>query len=230
MLAWGNKEILDFKSILIERVRRKIHSHKLFLKAGGYGLEFDLNADPLYDANGLGRIHRAGAPGAICLSCPCPAEPNFTVDIPPIACSLCAAIPTENGWEFGAESGVQYELSTDATTDTDALCELLCKFTDGREIKESYTVDENGVSITVGGDGTLGYVLPAFCFDGANKPVIEVGQNALTVAYDGWICRYTTDGTILDLHQTAANRNGHYNVFLATAENDLHLHIEIVKA
>ena len=57
------------------------HFHKLFLKSGGYALEFDTNADPHYDANGLGRVHREGAPSTICLSCPCPATPNYTVDV-----------------------------------------------------------------------------------------------------------------------------------------------------
>ncbi|MBR7097843.1 MAG: hypothetical protein IKC59_00375, partial [Clostridia bacterium] len=68
------------------------HFHKLFLKSGGYGLEFDLDADPRHDANGLGRIHRAGAPSAICLSCPCPADPVYAVDLEkPFAFSMCSA-------------------------------------------------------------------------------------------------------------------------------------------
>lgn len=69
------------------------HFHKLFLKSGGYALEFDTNADPHYDANGLGRVHREGAPSTICLSCPCPATPNYTVDVEQsFAFSMCSAI------------------------------------------------------------------------------------------------------------------------------------------
>ena len=40
------------------------------LKFGEYFAEYDTNADFHYDANGLGRIHRLGAPSAICLSVP----------------------------------------------------------------------------------------------------------------------------------------------------------------
>ncbi|RAU99518.1 hypothetical protein [Paenibacillus sp. YN15] len=44
--------------------------HKIFANAGGYSLEMDTAADPNYDATGLGRIHRKGAPTELALSAP----------------------------------------------------------------------------------------------------------------------------------------------------------------
>lgn len=51
------------------------HFHKLFLRAGDYFAEFDMQADPNYDARGLGRLHRKNAPPVICLSTPCTRSP-----------------------------------------------------------------------------------------------------------------------------------------------------------
>lgn len=207
------------------------HFHKLFLKAGGYGLEFDLNGDPHYDASGLGRVHREGAPSTICLSCPCPAEPNYTVDLAePIAFSMCSAIRTEDCWRFGVEENVRYEVLESGTDNDAASATLLCRFESNKVVKEHYTVNENGVEITVEGDSEIAFTLPAFCFDGERSPEIIAENHSLTVSYESWICRYTTDGTILDPDRVVANRNGHYRVFLATAQNALTVKIEIIKS
>ena len=107
---------------------------------------------------------------------------------------------------------------------------LLCKFEDNRVVKEHYGVNGNGVSITVEGDGELGYTLPAFCFDGEASPEITVGEHSLAISYDGWVCRYTTNGRVIDLDGTAANRNGHYRAFIAAAQGTLIVKIEITRA
>lgn len=205
------------------------HFHKLFLKSGGYALEFDTNADPHYDANGLGRVHREGAPSTICLSCP--ATPNYTVDVEQsFAFSMCSAIREKDGWHLGTEESATYKVLRSETAKDCASVTLLCKFSDDHVVKEHYTVNEGGVSITLEGDGEIGYTIPAFCFDGEVSPQITVGEHSLTVSYEGWVCRYTTNGKIEDLKKIAANRNGHYRAFHATAQNTLNVKIEITKA
>ncbi|MBR2353252.1 MAG: hypothetical protein IKA76_01965 [Clostridia bacterium] len=203
--------------------------HKLFLKCGGYALEFDTDADPHYDANGLGRVHRSGAPSAICLSCPCPATPNYTVDVEtPFAFSLCSAVKQDGGWLFGANEDSAYEILTTSKTESEVSAELLCRFANGQAVKEAYSVREDGVAVTLSGEGTVGYALPAFCFDGTDSPEISVDEQSLTVSYEGKVCRYTTNGKILNLGKVAANRNGHYRTFLAQGEDNLWVKIEIV--
>lgn len=193
-------------------------------------MEFDLDADPHYDANGLGRLHREGAPSAIALSCPCPAEPLYTVDTEkPFAYSLCSAIRTNGGWRLGAELGCRHEVLAHKTDKDRASATLRCTFDNGRTVTEHYGVSEDGVSITVEGDGEIGYAIPAFFFDGESTPEIIADKGSLTVAYKGWRCRYTANGTLLDLGKIAANRNGRYRAFLASAQNTLHLKIEIEK-
>ncbi len=206
------------------------HFHKIFLKSGGYALEFDTNAEPDEDANGLGRVHRAGAPSAICLSMPCSGEPFYTVDIEkPFGCSLCSGVWTDGEWKFAADGGVSYEEIDLTKDDAAAAASMLCRFADGQSVRESYTVGENGVQIDVTGEGTLAYMLPAFFFDGEAHPEIRLDGRTLRIFYDGWLCRYCTDGEITDLGKIAANRNGHYRAFAAVAEKNLRVRIEITR-
>ena len=203
--------------------------HKLFAKAGGYGIEIDWNADPHYDASGLGRVHRVGAPAAICLSCPCPATPIFKVDIAePVALSICPAVPAENGWALAADNDVTYERLGSGADETSAFAVLGCNFPNGQSVTGHYTVSGQGVEMEFRGVGEIGCALPAFAFDGEVSPVIAAEANTLTIAYEGWLCRYTTDGQILDLEILAANRNGHYKAFLAAGADTLRVRVEIV--
>lgn len=206
------------------------HFHKVFLKSGGYMAEIDTNAHQLYDANGLGRVHREGAPAAICMTCPCPAQPIYHVDIEPMAFSMCSAVHEKGEWILGADEDSEYKLTECGKDDSSAFATLLCRFACGRTAKESYTVNENGVEISVEGNGEIGYALPAFCFDGETEPEIIVSKHMLEISYEGWICRYTTTGAVVDLNRTAANRSGYYRVFLASGQNKLDLKIEITKA
>lgn len=206
------------------------HFHKVFLKSGGYMAEIDTNAHQLYDANGLGRVHREGAPSAICMTCPCPAQPIYHVDIEPMAFSMCSAVPEKNEWLLGADGDSEYKLTECGKDDSSAFATLLCRFANGRTVKERYAVNENGVEITLEGDGEIGYALPAFCFDGEAVPEIVASEHLLTVSYEGWICRYITNGAVVDLNKTAANRSGYYRAFLAVGQNDLDLKVEISKA
>ena len=202
--------------------------HKLFLKAGGYGLEFDLNADPHYDASGLGRVHRQGAPSAICLSQPCAETPNFTVDIPtPAALSLCPACKTPEGWVFAAAPAAKYEVKEYAADGHTATATLTCTYGE-HTATLTYTVSANGIIITQNGEGEQSHALPVLTFDGEKHPVVTAEPSSVTVDYEGRTCRYTTNGGITDTGVTAANRNGHYRVFCASAFGSLRVHIEII--
>ena len=204
--------------------------HKLFMKVGGYGLEFDLDADPHYDANGLGRLHRIGAPSTVCLSCPCPSDPLYTVSIEePTAYSICSAIRTEDGWLLGADKKAEYTLAEYGSDSNSTSATLICRFENGRSVREHYTVSENGVSIAFSGEGEIGLALPAFCFDGEIEPEIAHTDRVLTISYGGWSCRYTADCDIIDIGRIVANRNGHYRAFIATSQNMLNVKIEITE-
>ncbi len=211
--------------------RTSHHFHKVFLKSGGYAVEFDTNADPKYDTSGLGRVHREDAPSPICLSLPCPAHPVYTLDLEaPMALSICPGIPEHGAWRFATDPSVAYEVTTLSEAASSAHTAVLCRFSPEKCVEMRCEVSAGGVGLTLNGDGEIACLLPAFSFDGEVSTEIHVDGQHLTVSYNGWICRYTVDGVILDTGKLAANRNGHYRAFLATARDALHVSIEITKA
>ncbi len=202
--------------------------HKLFMKGFGYGLEFDLSADPHYDSSGLGRVHYTSAPSVICLSCPCTEEPTISLDDnPKIAFSLCSA--TKNGaeWIFGANSKAKYRLVGTSMNDGEAYAGLRCAFENGAEILEEYFLNKEGVEIIVSGEGEVGFALPAFDFDGERNTEITLVGKTLTVAYEGYKCEYSTGGKITDLDLTAYNRNGFYKAFVASGKKKIRVKVKI---
>ena len=204
--------------------------HKVFLRAGGYSAELDINADAHYDASGLGRVHRENAPSAICMSLPCPNHPNYLVDTEaPISFSLASGVRQGKKWLFATGEDTTYEVSTLSHGEREANAEIICRFANGKITKNRYTVSKNGVLIEISGEGRIAHMLPAFSFDGEAETTVVASAHELTVAYRGWLCRYTATGEIFDLGKIARNRNGHYRTFAAAAENELRIQIEIVK-
>lgn len=198
------------------------HFHKLFMRSCGYFLEFDTNGDPHYDASGLGRVHRHGAPSPICMSLPCAGNPKYKVCTEErIRASLCPGKIIDSYPKF--------------TCDIDEPIEII-EFSSNfavmdypLDIHAEYRITENGVLISLKGDGKLIHLLPAFAFDGEAETVIQHKDNELTVKYEGWKCKYTSNGEIKDLSITARNRNGYYKLFYAQADEVLKVNIQIIK-
>lgn len=207
------------------------HFHKSFLYSNGYFLEFDTAADRHYDASGLGRVHKDGAPSAICLSLPCTATPKYKIDIEDaVDLSLCAGADIKGKLHFATDESAYYEVISLSCDDHAGYADVCCTLFGEKKLQTKYMVDENGVSISVSGDGRIAHMIPAFCFDGEEETKIAHDEHQLTVEYRGWVCRYTTDGIVCDTGKIACNRNGHYRVFRADGEGELSLHIEIHKA
>ncbi|MBO5736916.1 MAG: hypothetical protein J6S04_03810 [Clostridia bacterium] len=195
------------------------HFHKTFVKCGGYSLEFDTNADPNYDANGLGRIHKQGAPGAICLSLPFAQSPNYRTGEynNKSNFSICPAIKTSQGeWRYAAENGVAYRASFEKAQGDTAQVAFQCIFADGIETAFECTIDKDGVLVCVKGETAqeVGICLPIFTFDGEKEVKIDRKEGKLIVEYDGWICEYQAED-MRYLNADVANRNGIYKCYLA---------------
>ena len=150
------------------------------------------------------------------------------MDIPtPVALSLCPARKTPEGWVFAADPTAKYEVKAYAADGHTATATLTC--THGEHTATlTYTVSADGVTITQSGEGEQSHALPVLAFDGEIHPAVTVEPSSVTVAYEGRTCRYTTSGGITDTGVTAANRNGHYRVFCASALGSLRVHIEII--
>ncbi len=194
--------------------------HKFFINNGGYFLEFDLNADPSYDATGLGRIHRSGAPEALCLSVPFAKEPHYEIgekNDTPLALSSMT------------EEGVEYSVAEIGNVNS-AIYAYMNVEKDGKIIAaEKYTVDEGGVNVIVDTEGDTEYNIPAYMFDGEIYTNTTLVENTLSVYYRGYVVRFSSpDAEILDTGRTYRNRNGVYRLYKAHSTQRVSLHIEIL--
>lgn len=206
------------------------HFHKMFLKAGGYGIEIDINADPHYDSSGVGRVHKADAPSPICLSVPCPRSGGgYVIPDGMSALSICVGAVVDGELVFATDDRVKYELAELYCDENASFANISCLFEDKKEIISEYKVDSSGVKIEASCDGEVALMLPAFYFDGESYTDISVDKNTLLVRYGGYICRYKTSGEILSLDISGANRNGLYKAFCAKGEHTLDVKIEIEK-
>ena len=146
--------------------------------------------------------------------------------------SLCAGAEIDGSLKFSCDSDVTHETLRCECGETAVCAEIVSRFENLTEIRTQYTVNDSGVQIAARGKvgERIAHTLPAFCFDGETAPEIRVGERTLEIAYAGWICRYTTDGTIRDTGMTAYNRNGHYRVFAAESTGAVTVWVEIAKA
>lgn len=185
--------------------------HRLVMSSGDYSLELDWNAQKDYDANGIGRFERRGAPPVICLSVPFPkGGTNIHYCISATNVSELALAP---GWKsyriVSAEPGKVVLTSAKGTaTWTNVLTKA-------------------GLEMTLVGRGRQRMMLPAFEFDGERKSEIVTGERVLEVRFAGWVCRYETNGTIVPSEHAYFNRNGRSRRFDACAEGPLRVKVVI---
>ena len=195
--------------------------HKLFMRSGGYFLEFDTDGDPHYDASGLGRVHRYGAPSPICMSLPCPGHPKYKIcNEEKIRASLCPGKIIDVAPVFTCNIDERVEVADYSSTH--ALLDYPL------DLKADYTITNDGICINVSGEGKILHMLPAFAFDGEKETDIALDNNVLQIEYEGSKCRYTSNGVIKELGKTARNRNGFYRLFYAEGDNTLDVRIEII--
>ncbi len=204
------------------------HFHKVFLKCGDYFVEIDTNADERYDGSGIGRIHKKGAPSAICLSVPFPPKnSNYGVDIDnPSPFALCGGIKTEKGSVNGYNSSVKYTLIGEEVTDSFVRATFRCE-ENGVEFTQTCTVSAEGVEVVVQGEGESLIHFPLLDTDGKNITEKNIDKKCATVTYNGFSCKYATDGIITDEDKIYANRNGHYKALSVSAQNSVTLKITI---
>lgn len=206
------------------------HFHKAFLRFGDYFAEYDTCANFHYDANGLGRIHKKGAPSAICLSTPCTVDPSYHIDIENInPLTICWGVMQGDEYIYSCEAGTQYELLKNYVNDKEAVLKWNCTLKNGQSAMETCTISDEGVKIHIQSENDIYFMLPVFLFDGKNTSKIECVPGKISIYYQNWICCYHVTGELMDTEKQVANRNGHYAVYRAKGNHELEVSIEMYK-
>lgn len=232
LLCNENIPVGEFNDLTGDSWQTSDHFHKLFLRAGNYFAEYDYKADYHHEASGLGRLHRKDAPSVICLSTPGTDTPGYAINAgDAVSFAIVPEILEKDKWLSGTAREVVHKIKNHSAQDRFAQAEISCIWPEKREIKSVYRLSEEGLQIELEGQGSIGLMLPAFQFDGANKSQIENSGKTLTIKYQNWICRYQTEnGTIRDISRTGYNRNGHYRLFRAEGKDRLSVKIDIYPA
>ena len=199
-----------------------------FLKAGGYGAQFDAPADGHYDGSGIGRIQRRGAPPMLALSVPFAQKPLYGLDVTnktPLA--ILPGWLRDGKWVYSyggryknlkasASNGIA-RMEADVVRKVEPCLRLSCE------------VSSNGVLIALEGEGDLALALPVFEFDGERHTSISATGKFVSTSLDGWTCRYETNGTMLDTGLVYGNRNGHYRHHEARGSSPLTVRVTLVR-
>ena len=208
------------------------HFHKVFLHFDDYCAEVEMKALADYDASGLGRVQKRGAPSAICLAVPVGRTPlHYKTDIEnPIDLSVCAGILTGDEAEFASNANSKYECIKKEVTADCARAVFHITTESGAKLKQTVEVAKSGVTVTAEGAGEILVLFPLFDFDGEEHTKMHINRSDAAVLYGGYVCEYKTDGEVVDKEQLIANRNGHHRALFAKGKNKVLLHIEIKKA
>ena len=207
------------------------HFHKLFLRAGEYFAEYDYRADYKYDASGLGRLHRKGAPSAIALSTPGTDTPNYEVNADDaVPFSIVPQVMYDGIWLSGADRDAVHKIISHGADKTSASAVADCIWQDKAQVRSSYMLNKDGLQITLNGKDVVGLMIPAFSFDGKENTQIICRGKTLIIQYKNWQCVYELSaGSIADTGKTGYNRNGHYKLFRAVNDGTLSVKISISK-
>ena len=189
--------------------------HQVFMKAGEYSAQFDYCANKHYDCNGLGRLHRSGAPAQLCLSAPCAMSPNYRLpESNTVSLAIRPVVVQNAGWNIMHEAKTaKYSFTQWKVGNLNWECKL----------------SSDGMAMNLSGSGEVAMDLPAFEFDGRDSTRISHDAASLMVSYRGWVCRYRTDGRISPTDTVVHNRNGRYRAFRATGAKNLKVWISIEK-
>ena len=183
--------------------------HRVMMNAGDWTLQFDLNAQDGYDATGLGRILKRGAPGPIALSVPFPVNSHYHLDV-------TNAFPLSIGPQGVSRLAVEKAANG----------EIALSYPGGRWTTK---VGADKIEMSVEQKGDISFALPAFEFDGEAHTEIECTSDTLAVSYRGWRCCWKSDAPIVDTGKVFGNRNGHYRLFEAWAKDRLRIVVTICK-
>lgn len=201
------------------------HFHRIFLRFEDYFAQFDTNAEKIYDGNGLGRIHKKGVPGQLCLAVPFAEKPHYKINNEN---SMPFAICGGKDGVYGSCYDVEYALKNETVTKDFVKVAFDCSKEGNYLFTTECTVSANGVEFAVEGNGEVEILFPAFYFDGKNYTDITVTEASVEIAYKGHKCVYTASGMIEDFGETFENRNGVYKAFKVKGNNKVSLKTELI--
>jgi len=199
--------------------------HRVLMRTGDYTAQIDTNAQPSFDANGIGRLHRHGVPSAICLSVPFSAEPYYNIDTKnPGFFSINAALDGEGSADPMTSA---YRLTEKTVSSEFSAVKLEIILKSGKLITEKCTLTKDGLTVEAFGDGEVEIRFPLFFFDGREHTDIEMSESTAAVSYKGHKCTFTGENLHMQ-DEEYANRNGRSKSASVSGNGYVKLAVELI--
>jgi hypothetical protein len=202
--------------------------HKTFATCGDTHVEIDTRGQSGYDATGLGRFHRRGAPPELGLSMGLAENPKYIVPGAqtdrPVAIGPCWRTGAGE-WQSLAGMGAQIEgvpLVKQSTSPQAVEWTLEWAFDSGSSlpitaVHQHYVLTEGHLEIEIAVQGVfdrLGLEIPCLVTAGGEEARIELSSQGLRVAHAGWVFQVRVQeasGSLLQ-ESVRANRYARYRV------------------
>ena len=179
-------------------------------------MEIEGNADPKYDATGLGRIQQRNCPVLLGLSAPATATPQFLTCVPP---GLDAAIgPEVDDIILAAQHGSQLTSQFKrVVVNCDQVAFSIDYTTENLAVTEHYQLTVEGLDLVVeaGGDGALAFRVPVLETDGRQQGKLVLTKSGFDFQFLGGMyqVREVSGQASVQVEEApAVNRNGIYRV------------------
>ena len=185
--------------------------HKAAVNCGGYFAEFDTDADPHYDATGLGRLQKSGCTPFVCLSVPFPSDPRYRTELPnPGPMAICPALDGKPA------AACPMRLISKEVTDEGRGITLRFERSvpGGASVSEEYGIGADGLHMRAASrSGRVSLMIPVFEFDGRSYAAVTAGDGYVRTEFEGSVCEYSFDGELSPAYTYYCNRNGRYRVY-----------------
>ena len=165
----------------------------------------------------------------ICLSVPFTKKPSYTIDIKnetPFAI-LPGWKQADGSWAYAY--GPDYAVTQTKSGVGRAAATLSVARAGLTPLTWENNLSSAGLETVLAGADDLALTLPVLNFDGETRVEAKVGARSLAITFNGWMCRWETDGEIVDTGKIYANRNGHYSRFEARGKKRLTVKISITR-
>jgi hypothetical protein len=200
--------------------------HKVFATCQGYHIQIDTRGDHAFDATGLGRLHRIGAPGELALSSPIVSAPKYDVAVPPFRRNVAigpAWLEADGRWRYLADyeeeiASVTVERIEETVEEVAFRVIYSGDLGNARSVIEHYRLNREGLAVRdeVQGDvQAIRACIPLLYTDGLIPAEIGRQPGGFRVKYEGWMYEVTCREKELKMgieKGLAPNRNGIYRI------------------
>ncbi|NLX12633.1 MAG: hypothetical protein GXY44_03130, partial [Phycisphaerales bacterium] len=174
--------------------------HRTFATVGDTQVEIDTRAQASYDATGIGRFHRKGAPADLGLSMPISANPSYVLhDAQPGRAAAHGPCWKTRGGEWQSLAGLSDEIEDVTFTEIDRQADSLSwrlkwSLTSLAQlavtsISQTFTLSPGELCVQVEVDGLfdcLGWDVPCLVTDGSLCATTTIVDNCVKVTCDDW--------------------------------------------